>query len=151
MIDYKAPIIPGGHFTWGEYAMLKEWGRHAQPNQKQIVNAIRFFTRIEPVRIAWEKHLRAMGHKDRLGWAISSGGRTNAYTQYLRNKGIPAAMASAHLDWCAVDLVPQRFTWWDLWQFMRPLWKGRLEHSQYTKGWVHADDRLWGQSKTFIP
>jgi uncharacterized protein YcbK (DUF882 family) len=139
-LDYNAPIVPGGSFSWGEYALLREWDAFARPTAVQQDNARFLFTQLQPLR-------ERLGHP----LIISSGARTGAYTRYLRSRGVPAALQSAHLDWQAVDLQCPGMTTATLWSWLAQHWPGRMENLAATPGWVHLDTRSWGQRLRFNP
>lgn len=140
MLNYRDPIVPGGAFTWAEYARLKSFRRYATPSPQQHDNAIFLFEALEPLR-------QELG----LPLIITSGARTTEYTNYLRQKGIPAARYSAHNDWQAVDLSCPKLSTRELWHFFDKHWLGRMELLLYTPTWVHLDTRQWGQRIRFKP
>lgn len=141
--NYDAPIIPGSHFTWREYATLQMWGKLADPTKQQYQNAILLFNHIEEcIRIPYRKRL-----------IIKSGARTAAYVAYLRAHKIPAATHGAHNTWEAVDLAPYPgdMSTSAFWHFCDKHWPGRMELLAYTPGWSHLDIRQWGQRIRFKP
>lgn len=155
-MDYTQPIYPGSNFKWSEYALLHSWGTYAQPTDLQRAACIQFFKRLQPIRMAWEEHLRSKGFKDGFGWRINSGARNDAYTDYLRRSGIPAAKHSVHKLWRAADIVPMRLTTLDLYNFVAKHWKGRMEDKRATiigrpPGWVHVDDLTFTGLVIFMP
>jgi uncharacterized protein YcbK (DUF882 family) len=136
--NYHQPIVLGGSFTWAEFTLMKGFKTYAGPNEEQYNRALFLFQQLQPLR-------------DLLGLPliITSGVRTPEYTAHLRRKGISAAIKSAHLDWCAVDLVcPSRSSKW-LWDFFDVHWLGRMEHWRDTPTWVHLDTRNWGRRQRF--
>jgi uncharacterized protein YcbK (DUF882 family) len=139
-MDYTRPIIPGGSFTWSEYALLQEWNAYARPTEQQRYNAVVLFKEIQKLRAELGKPM-----------VIRSGARTDQYTAYLRSRGIPAALKSAHNDWCAVDLAVPNMRTVDLWRFCDQRWLGRLENFTHTPTWVHLDTRNWGRRERFNP
>lgn len=140
--DYNAPIVPGGSFTWREYAYMPGFGKLATPSEQEYKNAVFLFAMLQPLRVKLGKPL-----------TITSGARTLAYTMDLKRRKIPAAMFSAHRSWQAVDLVCPSMDTRKLWEFMYEHWDGRLESWQSTQGnpknkldgWVHIDTRNWGK------
>ena len=139
--DYNSPIITDGNFTWAEYCRLQMWAALAMPTTAQQASIIFLFGELQKIRAALGKPL-----------AISSGIRTDAYTQYLRNRGIPAATRSAHNEGKAVDLKPPAgMTTAQLWDYCAKRWPGRMENLHATPGWVHLDTREWGSRKRFNP
>lgn len=139
-LDYNAPIIPGGSFTWGEYAKLPNWGHFLHPTEAQKKNAIFLFEQLQPLRKLLNKPL-----------IITSGARDGIYTMDLRRRGYQAGLQSAHIDWRAVDLQCPSMKTIDLWKFFHDHWLGRMENYSATPGWVHLDTREWGQKKRFNP
>lgn len=140
VMDYQQPIIPGGSFLWIEYALLQQWNALAIPTQTQYQNALFLFQQLQPLRQQLGRPL-----------TITSGARTPQYTQYLRSTGVPAALASAHLDWQGVDLQCPSLSNADLWRFLDGRWPGRMENLSATPTWVHLDTRNWGQRLRFNP
>lgn len=139
-LDYNAPIIPGGAFTWAEYAQLPGWGHLLTPSGAQKKNALFLFTQLQPLREKLGKPL-----------IISSGARDGVYTLDLRRRGYKAALQSAHIDWQAVDLHCPGMTTAELWHWFNQHWAGRMENLSATPGWVHLDTRNWGQRLRFNP
>lgn len=139
-IDYKATIIPGGSFTWGEYAWLPQLGKYAEPNETQYRNAIQLFTRIQKFREELNRPL-----------IITSGARTPEYVELLRSKGIPAAVNGAHNHWEGLDLTCPSLSTPRLWRWFDARWPGRMELLRYTPSWVHLDIRKWGDKVRFAP
>lgn len=141
-LDYNAPIIPNGSFTWREYATMRGTGELAKPTQVQHDNAVFLFTKIQvEIRTPLKRPL-----------TISSGARTPEYVEYLRKQGIPAARHGAHNDWAAVDLrTPHGMSNAEFWAFCDKRWPGRLENLAYTPGWVHLDTRQYGKRIRFNP
>lgn len=146
-VDYNAPIVVGGSFTWGEHLeykdpqYIRETGeRYAEITDWQHTNIIRLYSRIQPLR-----------DKLKMPLIVKSGQRTPAYTAFLRRKNIPAALKSAHMDGMAVDLWSPGIDTLGLYNWMRKHWHGRLEDFRHTPGWVHLDIRAWGQLTIFTP
>lgn len=139
-LDYNAAVVPGGSFTWGEYARLKDWNVLLIPNEAQRVNAVFLFEKLQAFR-------RELGR----ALIITSGARNSHYTQWLRKRGIPAALQSAHLDWQAVDLQCPELSNKTLWHFFDKHWPGRMEYLSATPSWVHLDTRNWGNYERFSP
>ena len=142
LLPYNEEIVQGCHFDWWEYARLQEWNALAIPTDKERASAITLFTHIRDyIRVPLNKAL-----------TISSGCRTKEYTQYLRRKGIPAALASAHNEWKAVDLLPPAgMSNAQFWHWCSARWPGRMENLSATPGWVHLDTREWGSRRRFNP
>lgn len=142
MVDYKSPIVVDGHFTWGEYALLRQWGRYATPTAVHEQNAIFLFNHLEKlIRLPLNKPI-----------TISSGARTLEYTAYLRKEGIPAALRSAHITWEGVDILPPPgMTNAEFWHYCDERWPGRMEKLEFTPTWVHLDSRSWGSRLRFKP
>jgi hypothetical protein len=141
-LDYKAPIVPGGNFTWAEYARLRAWNTLLVPTAQQMKSAIFLFSNIQTlIREPLGKPIE-----------ISSGARSPEYVRYLRSIRIPAAENGAHNTWEGVDLEPpvgmpnKQF-----WQFCARVWPGRMELLNYTPSWVHLDTRQWGKRLRFHP
>lgn len=139
-MDFKKPIVPGGSFTWEEYAWLREFKAYGQPTAAQRNNAVFLFTELEPLRKELGKPL-----------IITSGARTAEYTAHLRRKGIPAAPRSAHNEWKAVDLICPGMKTPELWKWFDKRWKGRMEALEATPTWVHLDTRDYGKRIRFKP
>ena len=138
--DYNQPIIEAGSFTWAEFTYLKGFKSFATPSEQEYQNALFLFSQLEPLR-------------KQLGFPliISSGVRTASYTRYLRKRGIPAALNSAHNTWQAIDLICPKLSTPKLWSFFDQYWSGRMELLQYTPTWVHIDTRNWGRHQRFVP
>jgi hypothetical protein len=141
-IDYKKPIIPNGHFTWGEALWLPRMNKYATINATQKTNIIFLATKIEPLRVE-------LGHD----LQIVSGIRTPEYTRLLQKAGIPAATGSAHEanNGAAWDLVCRTMTNAELWEWFNKRWPGRMELLKYTPSWCHLDTRNFGRAQRFIP
>ena len=139
-LDPKQAIIPGGSFTWGEYAFVKGFGDMLIPSKAQRDNAVFLFTQLQPLR-------RELGRP----LIITSGARSEAYTLWLKSKGIPAALKSAHNEWRAVDITCPGLDNKALWGWFNSRWPGRMEALAHTPGWVHLDTRQWGQRVRFNP
>lgn len=140
IIDYSAPIVPGGKFKWGEYAWLPKMQIYAKPNEQQRKNAIQLFTYLQPFREELDEEL-----------IITSGARTLEYVQILRARGIPAALKGAHNTWEGVDLTCRAMSTPRLWRWFDERWPGRMELLKYTPSWVHLDTRQWGERVRFAP
>jgi Peptidase M15 len=139
-MDYQQPIVPGGSFSWAEYALLQQWNAFAIPTQANYQNALFLFTQLQPLRQQLGRPL-----------TITSGARTPQYTQFLRSQGIPAALQSAHMDWAGVDLTCPGMSNGDLWRWLDARWLGRMEVLSATPTWCHLDTRNWGQKLRFKP
>lgn len=141
-LDYNSPIIPGGSFDWHEYALLRAYKEpvFAIPTETQINNARFLFTELQKLRVELGKPMY-----------IKSGARTDTYTQYLRSKGIPAALGSAHNEWKAVDISVPNMKTIDLWKFCHDRWPGRMENFSHTPTWCHLDTKQFGQRIRFNP
>lgn len=142
LMDYSTLITPNGHFTWHDYALLREWNAYAIPMPSEIQSAIFLFRQIEElIRVPLGKPIY-----------VASGARTAAYTAHLRSRGIQAAIGSAHNTWQAVDLrTPAGMTNKEWWVYCDARWPGRMENLKYTPTWVHIDTRQWGQRIRFNP
>lgn len=142
VIDYNAPIVPGGNFLWREYARLKDWNAFLNPTETQKRNAIILFGHVQNL-------IRApLGR----GLIVGSGARNSAYVQYLRSRGIMAAPNGSHVTWEGVDLWPTGgMTVRQLWDFCHARWPGRMERWEHTPGHVHLDTWQWGQRIRFNP
>lgn len=139
-LDYQAPIVVGGSFTWAEYALLRAWHALAVPTAPEIEKARFLFTELQKLRQALGKAM-----------VITSGARTAEYTRYLRANGTPAAPKSAHNTWEAVDITVPGMSNKALWEFCHTRWPGRMEQLRYTPTWVHLDTREWGKRLRFVP
>lgn len=139
-MNYDATIIPGGSFTWHEYAFLHDWNVLAHPSEIQEQNAITLFSHLQDIRNLIKKPI-----------IIRSGARTPEYTAYLRKRGVPAALHSPHMEWKAVDITIPSMSNKDLWLFCNDNWKGRLENLHFTPTWVHLDVLQWGERVRFNP
>lgn len=142
-LDYNAPIVPGGNFTWGEYCQLRSWGGALLvPTKKEQDKAIFLFTQVQKlIRTPLGKSLD-----------IASGARSVQYARYLRSINIPAAMQGAHNTWDAVDLEPPLgMSNAEFWKFCDKHWPGRIELLKYTPSWVHLDTWNWGKRQRFAP
>lgn len=141
-LNYNEPIVPGGNFTWGEYALLRMWNTLAVPSKEERDHAVFLFTHIQ-------KLIRTPLGK---GLEVSSGARTLAYAKYLRSIKIPAALGGAHNTWEAVDLEPPAgMTNAEFWAYCDKVWPGRMENLHATPTWVHLDIRNWGMKQRFDP
>lgn len=56
-IDYNANIVPGGHFTWGEFLWLKSWQVHHIPSPIEIANLTTLAIKMESVRALFSKSI----------------------------------------------------------------------------------------------
>jgi len=138
--DYNQPIVSNGSFTWAEFTYLKGFKLFTNPSEQEYQNALFLFSQLELLR-------KQLGYP----LIISSGVRTADYTQYLRKKGIPAAINSTHNTWQAVDLICPKLSTKKLWDFFDSRWSGRMELLHYTPTWVHIDTRNWGSHQRFAP
>jgi uncharacterized protein YcbK (DUF882 family) len=138
--NFDSPIVEKGSFTWREFLTIRGWNSVVSPTEEQYHNAIFLFHELQKIRNELGKPL-----------TITSGIRTLAYTYYLRKKGIPAALKSAHLEGRAVDLTCPGMKNRQLWEFLRARWPGRMECLTATPTWCHIDTRKWLQKITFKP
>lgn len=145
VIDPRKTIVTGGHFTWGEYLLLHEWNKYGEPDETETNN-------IKMLMTAVERYIRVPFAR---GLTISSGFRTAAYTEHLRNMGISAAIHSMHNAGRAVDLhIPRGFTSQSFWDWCSERWPGRMENHHATPTWVHLDighPGDWGKHLRFNP
>lgn len=141
MVNLNEPIVKDGNFEWHEYLRLKEWAEFVTPTAEQIKNAVFLFTELQKLRKELGQPLY-----------ITSGIRSMAYTKWLRKRGIPAALGSAHLSGQAVDLAPPKgMTTRQFWNWCHKRWPGRMEAFESTPTWVHLDTRDWGKRVRFKP
>lgn len=147
LIDLNAPIIQNGSFKWKEYLYLPAWHAYAIPTAQEVKDAITFFTQLEVVRRHWGAPI-----------TIESGARPDKYNLYLRTLGHRTATASMHRFYRAADLRPTTGKTKDLYELCRKVWKGRMEHWNATKGgageydgWVHLDNKTFGNLVIFTP
>lgn len=140
IVDYNAPIVRGGNFTWREYAWLPQWEALLVPTEEQIESARFLFLKLQPLREELGEPL-----------IVTSGARNMEYTRHLRANGVHAAMGSMHLRWGAVDLIAKEMPVKDLWHWFDERWPGRMEFFKYTQGWVHIDIKNWGSRIRFRP
>lgn len=105
------------------------------------------------VRDDWTMHLLKKGFKStKSGLICMSGARCMTHTLALREKGIPAALKSAHLDGLGIDLRPVDEAMLPEFQAFCeknvPIWAVRMEDKRATTQWVHLDLRGVG---IFLP